>query len=564
MPEPNSLADLALFEGCSPDELSGLTSSLRDVRTVIDGDVICTEGSVADRWWIIMEGTAAVTLAGLFVAEIGAGESFGEMALIEGRPCGATVTATSDMVLQEVDGSRFVENLLENPSVMLALLRETTGRLRRANENAERPAPAPSHPRVAPRRPPPGGRGETLVDPRDPDFLADPYPYYDLLRAKDPVHFDPAIDGFILTRYADVHRLVRDRSLAVDVSRAYSTQAVDAEVARNRIGGGHLHQMMLRRDGEDHSRLRGLVAKAFTPKAISSWRDRTQADVDELITSLAERSEADIIADFALPLPALIISAMLGMPAGDIPQLRAWSVAITKTFDPLNAPEEEAESIEAGRALSRYVEDVVREKRASLSEDILSQLIQAEISGDRLTLEELVSQVTLLYIAGHENTLNLIGNGLVHLLGYPEQLDRLRGDRGLEANAIEELIRFDSPVQYTRRIALGPVKIDDVLIPEGSVMLLCLGGANRDPDKWGADADVLDLARPRANEHASFGGGPHHCLGSALARLEAQVALPELVRRFPRMMPVYDEPMWARRMVIRGVETLPVTLGHNA
>lgn len=564
MPDSSSLADLALFEGCSPEELSALTSSLRDVREVGDGDVICTEGSVADRWWIIIDGTAAVTLAGLFVAEIGAGESFGEMALIEGRPCGATVTATSDMVLQEVDGSGFIDNLLESPRVMLALLRETTGRLRRANENAERPAPAPAHLRVAARRPLSGGIGELLVDPRDSAFLADPYPYYELLRTKDPVHFDPEIDGFILTRYADVHRLVRDRSLAVDVSRAYPTPAVDAEVARNRIGGGHLHQMMLRRDGEDHSRLRSLVAKAFTPKAISSWRDRTQTEVDELIIALMERSDADIIADFALPLPALIITEMLGMPAGDIAQLRAWSLAVTKTFDPLNTPEEEAASIEAGRSLSRYIEDVVREKRVSLSDDLLSQLIQAETSGDRLTLEELVSQVTLLYVAGHENTLNLIGNGLVHLFEFREQLDRLRGDRGLDANAIEELIRFDSPVQYTRRIALAPVKTEDIDVPTGSVMLLCLGGANRDPDKWGDDADVLDLARPRANEHTSFGGGPHHCLGSALARLEAQVALPELLRRFPRMMPAYDEPMWARRMIIRGVEALPVTLGHDA
>jgi cytochrome P450 len=319
-------------------------------------------------------------------------------------------------------------------------------------------------------------------------------------------------------------------------------------------------RMMLRRDGEDHDRLRRLVARVFTPKAVAAWRERAESVVEGLLAEAESRPSMDVIADYALILPAQIISEMLGMPHGDIPQLRAWSHAMTKTLDPLNSPEEEAQSLAAGRCMAEYITGIVAEKRTRPGEDILTALLQAEESGDRLDHDELVAQVILLYVAGHETTLNLVGSGLTNLFAQPDQLDRLRTDPGLDANAIEELLRYDSPVRFSRRISTAAFEIGSVGIPSGAVVLLALGAANRDPDKWGPSADVVDLGRPGANEHTSFGGGAHYCIGASLARLEAQVALPRLVRRFPRMTPDYDEPAWGQRMVLRGVEQLPVHL----
>jgi cytochrome P450 len=267
-----------------------------------------------------------------------------------------------------------------------------------------------------------------------------------------------------------------------------------------------------------------------------------------------------VMDDYALLLPAQIISEMLGMPHDDIPSLRRWSHAITKSLDPLLTPEEGEAVVSASREMIAYLEAIILDKRAHPADDILTALIEANEGGDTLSDHELLSQVLLLYIAGHETTLNLVGNGLTHLFEFPDQLDLLRTDPSLDANAIEEMLRFDSPVQFTRRIAADDLTVGDDVIPGGSVVLLGLGAANRDPDKWGPTADRVDLAREGANTHVSFGGGPHHCLGAALARLEAQIALPRLVRRFPRMSAAYDEPAWSARMVLRGVEHLPVTL----
>ena len=203
---------------------------------------------------------------------------------------------------------------------------------------------------------------------------------------------------------------------------------------------------------------------------------------------------------------------------------------------------------------------VVVDKRKYPGDDILTGLIQAEEEGDRLTTEEIQAQVMLLYIAGHETTANLIGNGLTHLFRFPEQMDILRADPGLDANAVEEILRFDGPAHFTRRVNREPFEVGGVTIPEASLLTLALASANHDPRKWGPTADVLDVARPGANEHVSFGGGSHFCLGNALARLETQVAVPKLLRRFPRMEPASADPAWMHRITLRGVETLPVVL----
>ncbi len=558
--ETLALAELALFDGCTSSDLESLSAAVAGVRQVPEGTVLCREGETADRWWIVEDGLAEVTVGGLYVATIGPGESIGELALLDGQPRNATVTAGSDMVLHEVDGALFLQLLADHPKVTLALLREVAVRLRATTEQTARPtiSPPASVTATPPRRVVPG---ETVTfNPFAPGYFSDPYAQYAALRESSPLYLDRLSNAYLITRYTDVHRLARDRSLTVGPARATATPVIEAEAARDGSSGGMNHRMMLRQDGADHSRLRNLVARAFTPKAISVWRERTESVVNRTLSELAERETVDVVADFAAVLPAKIISEMLGMPVADTGQLSRWSQAMTKTLDPLNTPREEAESIEATKNMASYIDSVVSDKRARPDTDILTSLIDAEVAGDRLSRQELVAQVMLLYMAGYENGLNLVGNGLVHLFEFPDQLDRMRTDASLDANAIEEIIRFDSPIQFTRRVCAEPLEIGGVTAPAGSLLFLALGAANRDPEQWGDSADVLDLARPRANEHASFGGGPHHCLGSSLARLEAKVALPQLVRRFPHMEPAYGAPAWGARMIVRGVERLPVRL----
>jgi cytochrome P450 len=207
-----------------------------------------------------------------------------------------------------------------------------------------------------------------------------------------------------------------------------------------------------------------------------------------------------------------------------------------------------------------YLDEVIAYRKGNPGDDILTHLIEAEAEGERLQTDEIQAQVILLYIAGHETTANLIGNTVTHLFESRDQLELLRRDPSLDANAVEEALRFDSPAQFTRRVNREPIEVGDTVIPAGSLITLSLGSANRDPRKWGSTCDALDLARPGANEHVSFGAGSHFCLGNALARLEAQAALPKLVRRFPRMEPAYSVPSWMHRMTLRGVDTLPVVL----
>jgi cytochrome P450 len=555
----NDLSGLSLFERCSLGDLDVVAAAISSTRMFGDGELICAEGTVADRWWIVVDGTADVTCGGLYVATIGPGETIGELALLDGEPRNATVRAVTDLVAHEVDGAGFVDALLARPALGLAIARELAQRLRDADATMHVPATRRHISRVAPRV---AAREETSVvfDPVAPEYAADPLVQLGPLREAAAVHYVERTGSFLVLRYDDVYRLSRDRTMTVSIDHARSTPAIDAERARVNNRPGRLDKTMLRRDGDDHTRLRRLVSKAFTPRAINEWRERATTIVDGLLADADAHDQIDVIADYGLPLPAQVISEMLGMPTADIPRLRGWSHAMTKTLDPLNSPEDEAAAHDAARSMYPYIEDVIADKRQHPTNDILSALIAAEEQGDQLDNDELVAQVVLLYIAGHETTVNLIGNGLTHLFGFPDQLDALRADHGLDTNAVEELLRFDSPAQYSRRINLDPIEIGHTGIPAGSVVSLVLASANHDPRKWGPTADIINVARPGANEHVSFGGGAHHCLGAALARLEGQVALTRLVRRFPNMTPIDLEPAWAPRMVLRGVETLRVAL----
>ena len=400
-----------------------------------------------------------------------------------------------------------------------------------------------------------------MLNPFEPGFFDDPYAQYRLVREQDPVHLSP-IGAWALFRYEDVHRVLRDPRLSVE-ERHMKPLPFEADpdiqkmIEERREGGTH---NMLNLDPPDHHRLRRLVSKVFTPRTVEELRPRVRELVDEALDA-ADLAHFDVIAGLAFPLPFVVISEMLGIPEGrDRFQLREWSGAVVKTFDPILTREESLAAFEAIDNIIAYTNEVIAWKRDNPSDDLLTALIAAEDEGDRLSEEELVEQVMLLYIAGHETTVNLIGNGTLALLRNRTQLELLARDDTVDATFADELLRYDSPVQMSRRITLDDYEIDGKTIEKGSILMTCLGSANRDPAKWGPNADELDLRRADARDHMSFGGGFHSCLGAHLARLEGQVAIGTLVRRFPGIELATDTPQWNGRIVLRGLAELPVTL----
>ena len=399
-----------------------------------------------------------------------------------------------------------------------------------------------------------------IFNPFEPGFFEDPYRQYALLREHDPVHRSP-LEVWVLFRYDDIVRTLRDASLSVQIDNATPTarmQMFAEQAPGERERGAH---SILNVDPPDHTRLRRLVSKAFTPKMVNELRPRIQELVDRALEAMAARGHADVIGDLAFPLPFTVISEMLGMPDGNRDEVRGWSHTLTKTLDPILTPEEVQAALVAADNMQAHVQDVLAWKRDHPADDLLTGLLAAEDEGDRLTELELLDQVLLLYVAGHETTVNLIGNATLALLGHPDELARLRSDPELDAGAVEELLRYDSPVQFSRRITTADLDVNGTTVPSGTFMLTCLGSANHDEARWGPTAGDLDLTRADAGQHMSFGNGIHHCLGSSLARTEAQVAIGTLVRRFPGLQ-LAGEPERNGRVVLRGLESLPVTVGR--
>jgi cytochrome P450 len=400
---------------------------------------------------------------------------------------------------------------------------------------------------------------EVAYNPFEPGFAANPYPQYEALRDQDPVHQSP-LGIWILFRYDDVRRVLRDHSLSVEDRNARPGPM--AELRRELVGdrverGSHA---MLNRDPPAHTRLRRLVSKVFTPRAVERLRPRIEALVDDALDRAEDQGGLDLIAELAFPLPFVVISEMLGMPEVDRDQLRSWSGTLVRALEPMSEPEVMLAIAEAGDNMRELVSGIIDDKRSAPADDLLSALITAEDQGDVLSDEELLDQVMLLYIAGHETTVNLIGNGTLALLHHRSELARLRSDPGLARPAVDELLRYDSPVQMSRRITLADIEIGGRTIEAGTFVGLMLASGNRDPRHWGDDADVVRLDRRDADQHLSFGGGAHHCLGAALARLEGEVAIGRLVRRFPRL-DLAGEPTWNGRINLRGLDRLPLSTG---
>lgn len=404
-----------------------------------------------------------------------------------------------------------------------------------------------------------------VFNPFDPSFRANPHPFYDALRQDDPVH--RAVGGLVvLTRYDDVASVLRSNDFSRDVEK--SAKPLDTPVSqRQRQRRTTGTKSILNLDPPDHTRLRRLVSKSFTPSAIERLRPLVERFVDEALDVVERRvrdgGEMELIDDLAFPVPFLVISAMLGMPTERADELREWSRILTQTLEPTVTLDDLDAADRAFGGLIPFLTEVIAERRAAPGDDMLSQLIAAEEAGDTMSTPELITFVVLLYVAGHETTVNLIGNSVLALLHSPDQLAIARAN-GLDSNAIDELLRFDGPVQHTVRIPLKPARfvVDGrvVEVEPGERVLTSLGAASHDPSVF-TDPHSLDLRRPNANKHLGFAAGIHYCLGSALAKLETQIAIESLLRRFSRIE-LASEPHWRDRLTIRGVDRLALAVGR--
>ena len=399
---------------------------------------------------------------------------------------------------------------------------------------------------------------ELLFNPFDPAFRANPYPFYDILREKAPVYLSP-LETIVLSRYDDVAVTLRSNDFSRDIEKNANEPTSPLQTRRRERRADGDVKSILNLDPPDHTRLRRLASQAFTPSAIERLRPRVQQLVDDVLDVAAERGSMELIDELAFPVPFQVISDLLAMPTERATELREWSQHLTASLEPTANDDDMDRADEALRLFIPYLIGIVEDRRKNLGDDLLSALIQAEESGDRMSTDELIAFVLLLYVAGHETTVNLIGNGTLALLRNRDQLELLRDDPGLDAGAVEELLRYDSPVQSSRRIVLEDHRVRDVVIPAGTFVVTSIGSANHDPAAFGPDAESLDLRRANASRHLSFGSGVHHCLGAALARLEAQVALGTLVRRFGDLALATDAPAWNNRIVLRGLDSLPVT-----
>src|SRR5215831_13693091 len=403
-----------------------------------------------------------------------------------------------------------------------------------------------------------------LFDPFAPGFTDDPYPQYAVMRAQAPVYEHPF--GFwLLTGYEEVSWLLRaglsveDRNMAADsLLRQMRDQMYGAADEAPRASA----VSMLDRDPPDHTRLRRLVSKAFTPRAIQALRPRITDLVDGMLDAMAAQRRVDLVDALAFPLPFAVIAEMLGTPPADHERIRQLSGTIVRSLEPVNDPAMIAAISAADAELTQIAAEMIAWKRANPAGDLLTALINAEDDGDVLDDDELIAQTLLLYIAGHETTVNLIAGGTLALLRHPDQLALLRENPSLIVNAVEELLRYDSPVQASRRITLEPVEIGGAEIPAGAFVMASLGSANRDESFWGPDAAGLDLHRENARQHVSFGAGPHHCLGASLARLEARIAFERLAARFPGLA-LDGDVVWNGRINLRGPAHLPVSVGSH-
>ncbi|QBD77284.1 cytochrome P450 [Ktedonosporobacter rubrisoli] len=388
----------------------------------------------------------------------------------------------------------------------------------------------------------------------DPEVLANPYPLYHQLRSTDPVHWDPYLHAWVVTRYADV----------VTVFQRFSANRTPTSQQLSALGLHKLaplaqvmvHQMLFL-DPPAHSRVRTLASRAFTPRRIEVLRAHIQDITNTLLDAVLQKRHMEVIKDLAYPLPAIVTAEMLGVPTEDWPQLTAWSADFAQVLGNFqHNPDFASRALKSLEEMIAYFQAAVKQQRAHAREGLLNALLITEINGDRLTEEEVIANTIVTMVGGQETTTNLIGNGMLTLLRHPDQLERLRQDPSLLPSAIEELLRFESPSQHTARLAPQDVKLGGKHISKREAVIAVMGAANRDPQRF-PDPDLLDLGR-QDNRHVAFAWGNHFCFGAPLARLEGQIAFESVLRRMPSLQLEPQPISWRANLGLRGLNELHV------
>jgi cytochrome P450 len=397
-------------------------------------------------------------------------------------------------------------------------------------------------------------------NPLAPEFQANPYPFYDMLRSNMPVFYLPDWNMWFLTRYEDNVAALKDARFGREITRVLTREQLgwtedppEALLPLYEVQGA----WMLDRDPPDHTRLRTLVHKGFTPRMIERLRQRAEAITDELIDKAEANGGMDLIDEFALVLPVTLIAEMLGVPAEDHAVLHEWSTGIAHTLELSQPMEVYTRGAEVTVEFSAYIRKMIAQRRKNPQEDLISALVAAEAEGDKLSEDEMVAMCILLLFAGHETTVNLIGNGTLALLRNPDQWQKLKEDPGLLKTAVEELLRYDSPVQMTARWVMQDCEFAGEQMKAGQQVATLIGAANHDPAKF-ANPAQLDITRD-PNPHFAFGSGIHFCLGAPLARMEGQIAFAALARRLPNLRLMTDNPPYRNTYVLRGLASLPVS-----
>ncbi len=389
----------------------------------------------------------------------------------------------------------------------------------------------------------------------DAQFREDPYPVLAALRERDPIHHDAQLGRYFFTRHDDVAEILRDPNYWSDPRKGK-----EGGFARGYLGRGDEEPRMLMMDDPGHRRLRNLVSEPFRPRAVESWRKRIRAIATNAIASI-EEGEFDLVAQVADSIPTIVIANKLGVDSTQHGQFKAWSAAALKiAFSPINAPEDLLEAEKAFAGLRETFLTVITRRRREPSEDLVSEMVHTEASEDRLTDDEIAAQCELLLLAGNVTTSDLIGNTVMALLRHPEELMKLRARPELLENAIDEVLRYDTPVTDTGRIANRDIEIAGVKIEQGDSMTASLAGANRDPEIY-PEPDRFDIERKDTHQQ-SFGGGRHFCLGSHLARIEGQETLAALLTRFSRLSLIEDGFEYAANASLRGLKSLQVRAEH--
>lgn len=385
-------------------------------------------------------------------------------------------------------------------------------------------------------------------DPRMPEFRANPYPFYDMLRENAPLFYWPTWGMWFLSRYDDCNTLLRNNALGHGIiPTPPPSQEALYEVQTN---------WLLFKNPPDHTRLRSLVHRAFTPRMVEQLRSNIKAITNTLLDKVQEAGKMDVVADLAYPLPVTVIATMLGIPAADHDRLHTWSHDLARSLDLTEETAVYDQASVATETFTAYLNDLVAVRRRKPTDDLLSALIEVEAEGERLSEAELYATCILLLVAGHETTINLISNGILALLRHPDQLEKLKTDSALIKPAVEELLRYDSPVQMTSRLVFEPFELYGQQLKRGASLNFLLGAANHDPEKF-AEPNRLDITRD-PNPHLAFGSGIHYCLGAPLARLEGQIAIQTLVQRMPDLHLAEENPPYQDNYILRGLARLVV------